>query len=132
MAYELEYSRHPFAHQTSLLEKAETTSIEGQVELSNGTDRRLKQFLLLTLKEKEEERASWQELLLSRIFEQPVESREDFVAYLHELTAIAKWMSKNLYNMKDELKSKKKLLKLFLFFLMKFQKSALETELSIL
>lgn len=59
-------------------------------------------------------------------------SREKFIKYLHELVSISKWMSECLEGMKKELKHKQKLLKLFLYFMAKFQKSALEMELSIL
>lgn len=69
---------------------------------------------------------------MSRIFAQPVDCREKFITYLHELVNIAKWISECLHGMKNELKHKQKLLKLFLYFMAKFQKSALEMEISIL
>ena len=86
----------------------------------------------MTLKDREEERASWQELLFSRIFAEPVANREKFISYLHELGAISEWIGKHLHSMRDELKHQKRLLKLFLYFMAKFQKSALEMEISIL
>ena len=86
----------------------------------------------MTLKDREEERASWEELLLSRIFAEPVASREEFIAYLHELVTISEWISEHLHRMRKELKHQKRLLKLFLYFMAKFRQSALEMGLSIL
>ena len=57
-------------------------------------------------------------------------NREKFITYLHELVAISKWINGYLHSIRNELK--KRLLKLFLYFMTKFQKSALEMELSIL
>ena len=62
VAYELEYSKHPL-HENNpedLLEKVKASSIEDWLHFSDATDPRLLEFMQLTLKEKEEERASWQ------------------------------------------------------------------------
>ena len=94
--------------------------IDELISFESNNDPKILQLLKLTLRDKEEERASWGELKLSRVFSSSISNKEAFVSYVGKLLQISKWL---LTCLKDE-KLTEKPTKLFMYFMTKYQCSA--------
>jgi serine/threonine protein kinase len=87
---------HPFMdskpHNTLTLIKKLTENKE--IEIDESFDITIGKIISLTLIYEDQERASWRELWLSRLFADKIQNVRAYVDYLKNITIIANWMAK--------------------------------------
>ena len=134
LLYFIYFGSHPFMdsrpHNTlTLIRKM----CEGKdIDISENTDPTVAKILSLSLIYEDKERASWRELWLSRLFAEKITNIRSYVEYLKNVTIIANWMAKEFWRIRKEFPIGPNKDEVFVYFIIKFQYSALKMALNIL
>jgi hypothetical protein len=102
------------------------------IDISENTDPTVAKILSLSLIYEDKERASWRELWLSRLFAEKITNIRSYVEYLKNVTIIANWMAKEFWRIRKEFPIGPNKDEVFVYFIIKFQYSALKMALNIL
>jgi serine/threonine protein kinase len=134
IAYLLQFGYHPFLdskpHNTLLHIKKQT---EGkQIELDSSTNPTVAKLISLCLIYEDQERASWREIWLSRVFAPKITDIRRFVDYLKTVSLIASWITKEFWKIRKDFSISKNSDEIFIYFIIKFQYTAIKTALKII